>query len=260
MPSPFPGMDPYVESQAWIDFHTGLLVAMQEQLNALLPASYYVAAEERVYLERWPGGEESLLIRPDLSVLTAPGRSWRPGGAAIAEAGPVALTLPVPEDVEHGYLTVRATETQAVVTIIEVLSRTNKRPGTDGHRDYMEKRAEVLRTRTSLVELNLLRGGERLPTIPAAPPADYYALVSRGNQRPRTDCCHWTVRDPLSAIPIPLDPPDPDVLLDLQGAASLVYDRAAYSRRLNYSAPVEPPLPANDAAWAAERIAAGKGG
>jgi hypothetical protein len=99
------------------------------------------------------------------------------------------------------------------------------------------------------VELDLLRSGIRLPTVTPLPAGDYYAMISRANRRPTAEVYAWTLRQPLPAIPVPLQQGDPDVMLELQSVFATVYDRARYDLSLNYQATLEPPLGAYDAEW-----------
>jgi hypothetical protein len=141
-----------------------------------------------------------------------------------------------------------------VVTIVEVLSPTNKRPGGDGRDAYLQKREEVLLSPAHLVELDLLRGGERLPALKPLPPGDYYAFVSRQRDRPMAAVYAWSLRSPLPAIPVPLAGDDRDVIPDLQSVFTDVYDRAGYDYTLDYERAVEPTLSEDDATWARERL------
>jgi hypothetical protein len=220
MPSPFPGMDPFLEDQAWKDFHHEVISVIRESLTQRVVPRYVVRVDERVYVEHQP--EE------------------RPGV--------------IEPDVREAFLTVRLRETMDVATVIEVLSPTNKRAGSDGRKEYLKKREEVLLSSAHLVELDLLRGGARLPTNEPLPPGDYYALICRRRRRPRAEVYAWPLRHPLPTIPVPLTGEDPDVALDLQEVFTTVYDRAAYQYSIDYAAVVEPPLPEADAAWARELL------
>jgi hypothetical protein len=164
------------------------------------------------------------------------------------------LRLPALVEQRQAYLTLLYRETREVVTVIELLSPTNKGP--DGRGQYLEKREKVLRSPAHLVELDLLRGGARLPTVESLPPGDYYAFVSRAAQRPEVAVYAWPLPHPLPAIPIPLAGEDQDVLLNLQTAFATVYDRAAYAYSLDYHRPAEPPLSEREAAWARELVEA----
>ncbi len=256
MPSPFPGMDPFIEGQAWEDFHQGFIGEISAALVASLRPRYVVRKERRIYVEHGTGSEDALL-RADVAVMadeTGPSTAAASREAQTA-ASPVTVRLPMPEERREAFLTVRDRETMEVVTIVELLSPANKRPGGDGRRQYLTRREEILQSRTHLVELDLLRGGARLPTVEPLPPADYYALVCRNCPRNQAEVYGWTVRMALRSIPIPLSGGDPDVIIDLQEAFRATYDRAGYDYSLDYSQTVHPPLPEPDAVWAAEQTA-----
>ncbi len=250
MPSPFPGMDPFLESQEWEDFHYAFNGAIRDALAPRLAPRYVVRAERRVYVES-PGEAGPLFRRPDVSVLwtgeTAGGTAVGAGPEVSRE--PVPCELPVPEERRETYLLVRLQESMEVVTVIETLSPANKRVGGDGRREYLQKREEVLGSASHLVEFDFLLGGARLPMTTPLPPGDYYAIVSRRRRRPVADVYAWTVRDRLPTVPVPLKEGDPDVSLDLQAAFASVYDRARYDLSLNYSADLAAPLRAEDAEW-----------
>jgi hypothetical protein len=153
------------------------------------------------------------------------------------------------EQKRETFLTIRRTGEKAVITVLELLSPDNKRRGAKGRRLYLRKRNLVLDSRTNLVELDLLRGGQRLPMCDPLPAAQYYALVSRAGHA-EADVYAWNLGDPLPPVPIPLAAGDGDVLLDLQQVFTTVYDRAGYDYTLDYAGPVVPPLSDPDSAWA----------
>lgn len=259
MPSPFPGMDPFLENQEWEDFHARLNTTISDALAPRVAPDYVVRVERRVYVES-PGDDTALVGRSDVAVLWT-GES--PGRAALATESatmlePVERELPMPEQRRETYLVIRLRETMEVVTVLETLSPSNKRPGGDGRREYLEKRETVLQSRAHLVELDLLRGGLRLPTTMPLPPGDYYALVSRRQRRPIAAVYAWTLRDRLPTIPVPLKPGDADVPLDLQAAFAAVYDRARYDLSLNYHADLQPPLSSDTAQWILGLLSAAK--
>ena len=199
----------------------------------------------------FPGDPDPLFRRPDVSVLWT---GETAGGTAVAAEPATSLEpfdceLAMPEERRETYLLVRLLETMEVVTVLETLSPANKRPGGDGWREYLQKRKEVLHSQSHLVELDLLRGGARLPMMGPLRPADYYAIVSRRQRRPRAAVYAWTIRDRLPTVPVPLMKGDPDVPLDLQAAFTTVYDRARYDLSLNYHADLQPPPRDADAEW-----------
>jgi hypothetical protein len=242
-------MDPFIESQVWGDFHHHFIGELHNSLVPRVRPRYVVRVEKRVYLEHEPD-EQPDFIRPDVTALESEGmRSPSEVGAATAitaTASPVVLTLPMPERKREAFLTISERETMEMVTIIEVLSPGNKRPGSDGRREYLSKREVALQSATHLVELDLLRRGERLLTIEPLPSADYYAFVCRGERRPRAEVYAWTLRHPLPSIPVPLAGNEPDVVLNLQAIFNTVYDRAGYDYSLDYRSPIEPPLEGED--------------
>ncbi|MCS6860892.1 MAG: DUF4058 family protein [Abditibacteriales bacterium] len=250
MPSRFPGMDPYVEGQVWKEFHNNFISEIQAALVPRLRPRYVVRLEERVYVEREPNGTSHYII-PDVTLVedTAP-LTLTGGGSTATVAQPVAIPVVMPEEVRELYLEVRLRETHEVVTVIEVLSPDNKRTGSDGRREYLAKREIVLKSPAHLIEIDLLRGGTRLPMARPLPPADYYVFVHRSQRRPMADVWHFTLRDPMPTIPVPLAGNDPDVSLDLQAVFNAVYDRAGYDYSLDYQHGTVPPLSEEEAAWA----------
>ena len=264
MPSPFPGMDPYLEHPGlWPGVHNRLIAALDEHLSPRLRPRYYTALEERVYIaepaQTSYGGRPDAVVVPAGEPAVAPtglGSTTANGAAASGRPGVQVLvaSVPVPDRIRETYLEVHETATGAVVTLIEVLSPTNKRPG-EGRREYETKRLHTLGTLTHLVEIDLLRGGQPLPfqlrDRPAAPPpGDYRILIARSDRRPWVDLYAFGVRDPLPPFPLPLRSGDDEPTVDLQDILTTVYDRASYDLRLDYAADPVPPLGPADAAWA----------
>lgn len=259
MQSPFPGMDPFIEGQEWEDFHTRFNTALSESLAIALEPKYIVRVERRVYVEHPMEGDDGarwsdvaiVAVQPSAELSRA-----EPFHAAQSSTAllPVECVLPMPEERRETYLVIRKSDTKEVVTVMETLSPSNKRPNSDGLRQYLEKRREILDSQSHLVELDLLRSGLRLPMMSPLPSGDYYAIVSRRYTRPRAQVYAWTLRDRLPTIPIPLLHGDPDVSLDLQNVFSTVYERARYGLSLVYSAALHPPLSDSDATWSQQRI------
>ena len=139
--------------------------------------------------------------------------------------------------------------------MIEVLSPTNKRRGADARAEYLAKRHEVLGSKTNLVEIDLLRGGERLPVSEDLPPGDYYAFVCRGGRRYEAEVYAWPPQATLPTIPIPLKPEDADVRLELQAALVTSYDRLGFDYSLDYGRDVVPSLSEREESWLREVVA-----
>jgi hypothetical protein len=251
-------MDPYIEGQGWWGFCTQYIAQLQRALAPLVRPHYVVFIEEHVYLVSEPGIAFGK-TRPDAVIAHRPfGAEFgvEHGGEGVALLSPpVTLRLPQLEIERQVYLEIRRRDTGHVVCVIELLSPINKARGL-GQQEYLTKRAAFLQSAAHLVELDLLRGGERLPMDGPLPPADYYVLLSNAEQRP--DCGVWPLRlqDPLPRLPIPLSAGDSPVLLDLQAAFDEVYDAAGYQDMLAYHHGTEPPLTAEESAWAADLLAA----
>ncbi|MFO0808013.1 MAG: DUF4058 family protein [Gemmataceae bacterium] len=248
MPSPFPGMNPYIEAETvWRDFHERLIPRMADAIGAQVLPRYFVVVDEALYVQDPPEGNR-LFGYGDAAVLP---------GAASNGGAPAAATLTAPAhvwepDVEQerlSVLNVVDSVSRDVVTVIELLSPTNKRR----HRDqYLAKRARILASESHFVEIDLLRGGPRMPWRDM-PRCDYYAVVSRVGDRPKADVWPAGLRDRLPRVPIPLRAADGDVSVELQDLLHAVYDAAGYAFRI-YDAPPDPPLSAADAAWAAQFV------
>jgi hypothetical protein len=248
MPSPFPGMDPFIEARAWKGFHTSLLAVSRDLLVAQLRPRYVVQFEEYVFLAR-EDEEREQWIEPDLAVVEVLSGAPLPArSAATATLVPYMHTVALPRQQRQRYLTIRDTELRNVVTVLELLSPTNKTPG-DGWGEYLVKRSNVFNTPANLVEIDLLRGGKRPPTREPLESGDYYAFVFRRPRLPQVEVYAWTLQERLPVIPVPLTGDDPDATLDLQAAFTTTYDRAGYDYALNYRAPVEPPLGPAVAEW-----------
>src|SRR5262249_47606179 len=151
------------------------------------------------------------------------------------------------------YLLIRTKEGRELVTVIELLSPWNKAP-VEGRAEYLGKRQNILKTGAHLVEIDLLRGGERLPTREPRPSGDYFVYVCRGNARRKVEVYSWPLRQPCPGISIPLAVGDPDVPLDLQRVVTETYERAGYDYVLDYGEGLDPALRAPDARWVAARI------
>ncbi len=262
MPSPFPGMDPYLEGEMWQEFHDRLANQISVQLMPLLAPKYVALLAKRYVLDHSPLGifglPEARVFYPDVHVVAPPGIQLAPvgvgAGAGIAVADPVVeLVSLVPEQVPQLNVEIRDVAERRLVTLIEILSPANKRG--EGVREYAERRKELLQTRTHLLEIDLLRGGRRIELLGELPPAHYYVYLSRMQRRPRTQVWAIALRERLPAVPVPLLPPDPDVPLDLQAAVDACFDLVGYERLLDYaSSPPPPEMEEGDAGWVRETL------
>jgi hypothetical protein len=255
----FPGMDPYLEDPAiWRGFHHRLANEIADRLNPTIGPKYYADVDVHTTFEEVHVGKAKPII-PDVAIVVQRARlpGTPLGGVAVAE--PAETSAPVRRPVKVTPVTLRAvriylTETDELVTSIELLSPYNKRG--EGLAEYRRKRSSLLASNVHLVEIDLLRGGQRVGSEVEGPPlddVDYILLVNRGtavNPGVWSDIWPVTLDQPLPQLPIPLDPPDPDVSLDLNAVVRTIYDNAAYERRIDYRQPVPPPaLPPAMAQW-----------
>lgn len=249
MPSPFPGMDPYLEQDnLWRDVHLALISAIQRALAPAIAPRYYVALDERVYLS--VGDPTTYVGRPDASLIRKrrrPERVVKEAAAVFASGLPVTVELPLPDEVRERFLEIREAATHELVTVIELLSPTNK-SRSDGRSQYVKKRLQVLHSATSLVEIDMLRGGEPMP-MANLPQSDYRILVSRAWERPVGQLYPFGLRDPIPEVPIPLRAGEPEPKLNLNQLLHELYDQVRYDLRIDYHQEPDPPLREEDAAW-----------
>ena len=252
--SPFPGMDPYLEGEMWPEFHDTLIHQIRAQLMPRLQPKYVALLKKYYAVDEVGLGVGSAPARrgiyPDVHVAQIKG--------AIAEyeivtAPKVELVSPVPQKVSALRLDIRDVANRRLVTAIEILSPVNKRG--QGFRKYLKKRGALLKTATHLLEIDLLRAGERIPLIGGElPPAPYYVFLSRFTRRPITEVWPVALRERLPTVPVPLLPPDPDVPLSLQAAVDACFELVGYQNLLDYSQ--LPPLQEEDLAWVETMVAA----
>jgi hypothetical protein len=248
MPIPFPGMDPYLEHpDLWPDVHNSLISALRDHLVPRLRPRYYVSVEQRTYRAGLTG--LTFIGRPDATVVAESRPAYRAAPVAATPPRVVTVELPVPDTVRETYLEVRGVASGQVVTVLEILSPTNKLPG-EGRNHYERKRMAVLDSLTHLVEIDLLRAGPAMPMFGDDRGAHYRILISREWQRPRADLLPFTVRQPIPDFPLPLQRGEEEPLVPLNALLHELYDRAGYDLRINYRLEPEPPLGEEDAAWA----------
>ena len=256
MPSPFPGMDPYLESPLlWRDVHHTLASQIRQQLVPRLSPRYVARLETR-FVAFSPDEKEIRILYPDADVTHAQLREHIIATYETCADAPVAISPPPlvlraisPERVELVTVEIRDAAQGRLVTSIEILSPINKRPG-KGLDEYRAKRAMVLAASAHLLEIDLLRPGTRAPRLINLQKSDYFVFLTRAEQSDLTETWPISVRDPLPVAPVPLLPGDDDVPLDLAHALRTMYDEARYDLSIDYSQPPIPPLAQDDAAWA----------
>jgi hypothetical protein len=253
MPSPFPGMDPYIEApKLWSDFHANLATEIQTRLNQMILPKYVARLTPLVTYEVVEIGQVRG-IRPDVGVWRLPGSSGSFAATAVLTPAPVESEVPLEVPLTLNRVEIRTTEEELLVTVVEILSPVNKRPGHDTFLDYRRKRRDLLRSAVHLVEIDLLRAGERPPLEKPVPRAPYYCLISRAERRPKVEVWPIQLADSLPELEIPLL--EPEVApLDLGAAVASVYERCGYAVQIDYRQPPPPPLSPEEAAWIEEHL------
>ncbi|HEY3789827.1 MAG TPA: DUF4058 family protein, partial [Urbifossiella sp.] len=198
MPSPFPGMDPWLERRGiFPDLHNRFIAELSSTLNALVPPPYFAAIGTRIIIEK---DDRDQFFEPDVDILKPVGLngSHGPGGgggvatatAPIVEVSPVHVHVPWEEFTEWMIEVRTGDGEEELITSIEVLSPSNKREGSKGRAEYLHKQNEMCERRVNLVEIDLLRAGKHTTVVPLGPahrktgPFDYHVCVFRAD-RPR---------------------------------------------------------------------------
>lgn len=260
MPSPFPGMDPYLEAH-WRDVHASLVIYTRDSLQAVLPGSLRARVEESVLLET-PQGFGDHPLFPDVRVVeywpeTKRGLETLPeAGVLVAE--PLLIKAETEPVIETFLQIIDRESGNRVVTVIELLSPSNKSPGPN-REQYLRKQREVCNSDANLVEIDLNRFGTHSLAFPLAHlkpqgRTPYMACVRRATLRGMAQVYPMPLWQRLPVINIPLRPDDADVPLDLQALVEQCYRNGAYEGTLDYAADPDPPLLGGDKKWADARL------
>jgi hypothetical protein len=262
MKSPFPGMDPFIEASGlWPDFHGHLVHKIAEKIADALPPRYFVRTAERAYLilvEEEGKVEHAFL--PDVSISTPRANKQskkvtrKPSGSAVAEVEndpePFILRAFIEEEHRETFLEIyEAVQDQRLVTSVEVLSPSNKKKDSEGRHLYLRKRQSHLLGDVNLIEIDLLRGGERMPMLDQWPDSPFTLMVAKARkpQLCRVWPAHFHKRLPV--IPVPLLKPDAELKLDLQPLIDEIYLRYRYGPSIDYSQQLAPPLISEHKVW-----------
>ena len=255
--SPFPGMDPYLEApDLWPDVHNNLINIFREQLAPIIAPKYRTELETQLVIAQANG--DPIGAVPDITITGTDYNNVTEDDSdvavAVVAAPQIKVKIPKPAPVRVTSIYVRRIEGAELVTVIELLSPANKRPGKN-RKKYEQKRFSFLDSYdTHFVEIDLLRHGPRMLYEGKLPEIDYMAMVSRTYQRPVCDVWTIGVREKLPVIPIPLQRQDKEIPLDLGKALHTAYERARYDLRIDYRSPPVPPLEKTEAEWAKNLI------
>lgn len=252
MPSPFPGMDPFLEDPIeWGGVHSRLINSISDYLADIVSPHFFVKIEERVYIIT-PDDPDKRPIVPDVYAVTGQ-RVEQPTVMTGVITAPTLVEPLYDVEIRDRYIEIVDARNREVVTTIEVVSPFNKAPGTQGREAFLRKRKTVMASKVHWIEIDLLRAGERPPEV--AGKSDYYALLKRGGAPGPFEVWYFDLRDRMPTIAVPLRPPFEDVPLDLQPVFDDVYARGHYAESTDYSGDPPPPrLQPADAAWAKEQV------
>jgi hypothetical protein len=241
-------MDPYLEGALWTTVHFSLSAEIVRQLAPKLRPRYLVLPAERFVMETPESVAVSTTdIYSDVRVAESRSVAVTSQGATIV-AAPLELATIIPAPIPHVTVEIRDTANRQLVTAIEVLSPTDKRG--DGRQEYLAKRRRILLSTAHLLEIDLLRQGQRVPMQKPLPVMPYFIFLSRAEKRPLTEIWPISLKAPLPVVPIPLLPDDRDVALDMQQVFTTTYDLLGYDLAVDYTQPPEIPLSQADVAWA----------
>ncbi len=252
MPSPFPGMDPYLEAH-WGDVHHRLITYSSDQLQGRIPSDLRARVEERVFVETESGRQRS--VYPDVRVIERPQRDT----AEARESSKFAVDEPLvihvaDEPVTEGYVEIcEVGSGHRVITVIEFVSLANKQPG-PGRNLYLRKQQELREGSVNSVEIDLLRSGQYVLSMPPdrVPPeyrTPYRVCVRRVSRPLAFEVYRLPLDKPLPSIRIPLRETDEDAVLSLQSLLEQCYRNGGYDD-IDYTIDPTPPLDARAGSWA----------
>lgn len=260
MPSPFPGMDPYLEApRRWPDVHQRLITYITDALQPAIRPRYHARMGERVYVMNPPRA-----IAPDIFLIKRPqpdvgGRRVREPNIsysvpAIEADVPLLIDMP-PVEYREPFIEIVQGDGD-LITVIEVLTPANKTPG-EGRRQYLRKQEQLLASSLHLVEIDLLAAGmptlyvaqTELVAVPPVPPHRYLVSVRRGTEPDRFETYPLSLPNRLPRIRVPLAAPDPDVALDVQAVFDRCYANGDYADLINYQKDPAAPLSPDEATW-----------
>lgn len=251
-------MDPFLEGNLWPDVHNEMASKIRRQLMPLIKPKYVARINTYVVEDIHPESDLGIMY-PDVELIYKTSRQiFEEPAAVYADSTkklkenittPVTFSVPflVPVEVKIPFVEIRDGDNNRLITCIEILSPVNKRnPGLEA---YLEKRKKLHRAGVHLLEIDLLRRGDRTVKHPKTKSTDYLIALTRAGTS-HTEI--WTVdmRSVLPTVPIPLMENDGDVSLDLQKALDEVYEDAAYELSIDYSKQPPPPkLSKENRAW-----------
>jgi hypothetical protein len=250
MRNPFSGMNPYLEHpELWHQVHNRLIVGIADAIAEQVAPKYFVSIEQRIYQSF--DDPQSLVGIADVGVKRD---VWSDVPSEMSSVGtltkPQRVQVEMPYLVKERYLEVREIATKELITVIEVLSPTNKRTG-EGRSLYETKRMKVLTSMTNLVEIDLLRSGKPM-MVQGALQSQYRILVSRASDRPNADLFGFDLQEEIPDFPVPLRGEMPEPIVNLQIILNETYQRGRLDLLIDYQTEPMPSLKQHDRLWMQE--------
>jgi hypothetical protein len=228
-----------------------------------LPEPYFAAISKRLWVETT---ERSIQPGVDVMRRGRPSAEEEPVGSSVAlitatRTHPIVISVPHDERREP-FLEIRThgDTGDRVVTMIEVLSISNKTTADKGRELYLKKQREIEESTVHFVEIDLLRGGQYTTAVPRkrllkkAGSFDYHVSVCPGDKVGEYLVYPFQLSGRIPEIVIPLLYDTPPVAIDLQPVFEHCYDSGPYRRSVRYSEPPVPPLRADQTEWAARLL------
>lgn len=256
MPSPFPGMDPYLEDPTlWPGVHQRLITYTADVLQPEVRPRYHARIGERLYVVQPPHPmyPDVVLVQRPRAVREARVVAPMADVATLEADTPVVLAIP-PVEHREPFVEIVHTAGGEVITVIEVLSPANKTPG-EGHHLYRRKQQEILDSSVHLVEIDFLSEGPHTVAISEEALASlkerrYLVSVNRAaTERYQFELYPVPLQRRLPRISVPLREPDPDVVLDLQAVFTRCYDNGGYEDFVDYHRPPPVSLSSEEMVW-----------
>lgn len=255
MVSPFPGMDPFLEGYLWPDVHNRMATVIAEVIGMAIAPKYVARIELYTVEDSNPEGDVGIMY-PDVEVLRRANKAEEPtlSYAGVVGVSPATISIPdtMPIKVRIPTVEIRDRQSNQLITAIEILSPVNKR--SPGLAPYRDKRKYLHESRVHLLEIDLLRRGQRPFNHPYLPKNHYIITLVRA-ETTRTDVWGFDIADPLPVVPVPLRAPDPDVPLDLGNVLRIIYERSLYHLSIDYTqTPPPPDFKVVEQAWMKELL------
>jgi hypothetical protein len=246
-------MDPYLEGELWTSFHSLFVPEIIRELTPQLRPRYIALAQKyHIVVDASESETSPESLYPDVGVTQTQTSSKSAATPVLQAPLEMDTVSPFPHKVPHLWIEILDNKNRRLVTAIEFLSPANKIGA--GRKKYLRKRQRLLNSTAHLLEIDLLRHGQRLPMKDPLPPVAYFVFLSRVEKRPRTEVWPISLDQSLPKVPVPLLAGDSDAGLNLQTAFALAYDLSGFDVVIDFHQPPEFPLSSGDASWVDGRL------